>query len=64
MLFFYKRKFEKLVNEKEAVENFTKARAEMEKGDFKAMVIAALIVFLPVILLITGVILFLAWLIN
>ncbi|MCL2215231.1 MAG: hypothetical protein FWC06_08505 [Treponema sp.] len=60
----HKRKFEKLVDEKEAVNNFAKTRQEMEKGDLKAMIIAALISFLPVILLIAGGMFLIAWLLG
>jgi len=64
MIIFQKHKIDKLVNEKEAVNNFAKVRPEMEKGDFKAMVIAAVIVFLPVILLIAGIMFLFAWLLG
>jgi len=64
MWFFHKRKFEKLVDEKEAMNNFAKVRPELEKGDLKAMVIAALVVFLPFILVIIGGMLLIAWLLG
>ena len=52
MWFFHKGRFESLVNEKEAEERFAKIRPELEKGDVPAMIIAAFIVFAPVLLLI------------
>ena len=64
MLFLHKRKFEKLIDEKEAAANFARARSEMEKGDLKAMIIAALIFFMPVILLIAGGMFLIAWLLG
>jgi len=64
MLFLHKKKFNKLIDEKKAHEEFAKVRPEMEKGDLKAMVIAALIVFLPVIILIAGGMLLFAWLLG
>ena len=44
--------------------NFAKVRPELEKGDLKAMVIAALVVFLPFILVIIGGMLLIAWLLG
>jgi len=64
MFFLHKRKFEKLVDEKEADRRFAEVRPEMEKSDFKAMVIAALITFMPVILLIIGGMLLFSWLLG
>jgi len=64
MWFLHKRKFEKLVDENEAKRNFAKVRTELEKGDLKAMVIAALVVFIPFILLIIGGMFLLAWLLG
>jgi len=64
MLFLHKRKFEKLVDEKEAINSFSKVRPEMEKDDLKAMVIAALITFIPVILFIAGGMFLFAWLLG
>jgi len=64
MLFLHKRRFEKLVDEKEAISNFAKTRPEMEKGDLKAMVLAALITFLPVILFIAGGMFLMTWLLG
>jgi len=64
MFFFHKKKFNKMIDEKEAAESFAKVRPEMEKGDLKAMVIAALIVFLPVVLLIIGLLILFAFLLG
>jgi len=52
MWFPHKRRFESLVNEKEANERFAKVKPELEKGDVPAMIIAAFIVFAPALLLI------------
>ena len=53
MWFFHKSRFESLVNEKEAEERFAaEVKPELEKGDVPAMIIAAFIVFTPVLLLI------------
>jgi len=52
------------VDEKEAISNFAKTRPEMEKGDLKAMVLAALITFLPVILFIAGGMFLMTWLLG
>jgi len=54
MVFLHKKKFNKLIDEKKAYEEFAKVKPEMEKGDLKAMIIAALLVFIPIILLIIG----------
>ena len=62
MWFFNKRRFEKLVDEKEAEKKFNEVRPELEKGDLFAMVTAALLVFMPFILGIIGILLLLAWL--
>ena len=64
MWFFHKRRFGKLIDEKEAIKNFEKVRPELEKGDHKAMVIAALLVFIPIILAITGGMFLMAWLLG
>ena len=64
MWFFHKRRFERLVDEKEAKNNFAKVRPELEKGDLPAMVIAALVVFIPFILIITGGMFLMAWLLG
>ena len=53
---------EQLVNEKKAEKKFEEVRPELEKTDPPAMIIAALIVFMPFILLIAGVMLLAAWL--
>jgi mannan endo-1,4-beta-mannosidase len=37
-MLFFKKKKEKLVDEKDAIKNFAEVRTQMEKGDFKAMV--------------------------
>jgi len=63
-MLFFKKKFEKLVDEKKAIKNFAEVRTQMEKGDFKAMVIAAVLVYLPVILIIVGIMFFFAWLLS
>ena len=52
MWFLHKSRFESLVNEKEAEKRFTEIKPELEKGDIPAMIIAAFIVFTPVLLLI------------
>jgi hypothetical protein len=52
MWFFHKGRFESLVNEKEAEKRFAEVKPELEKGDVPAMIIAAFIVFAPVLLLI------------
>jgi len=62
MLFFHKRRFEKLVDEKEAEKNFAQVKPELEKGDLPAMAIAALIVFMPYVLVIIGILLLFSWL--
>jgi len=62
MWFFHKKKFSKLVNEKEAEMKFAQVKSEFEKGDVPAMIIAALIVFMPVILVIVGLLFLFAWL--
>jgi len=64
MLFLHKKKFNKLIDEKKASEEFAKVRPEMEKGDLTAMVIAALIVFIPIIILIAGGLLLFSWLLR
>ena len=58
MWFPHKRRFESLVNEKEAEERFNKIKPELEKGDVPAMIIAAFIVFAPALLLIIAVLWF------
>jgi len=63
-MLFFKRRFEKIVNEKEAIKKFAEVRPEMEKGDFKAMVIAAILVFLPIILIIAGIMFLFAWFLS
>jgi len=64
MLFLSRKKFNKIIDEKKAHEEFAKVRPEMEKGDLKAMIIAAIIVFLPVIILIVGGMFLFAWLLG
>ena len=64
MWFFHKRHFGKLVDEKEAEKKFAQVRPELEKNDLPAMVIAALIVFMPYVLAIIGVLLLIAWLLG
>ena len=53
-----------MVDKNEALANFAKVRPEMEKGDLPAMVLAALVVFIPIVLAIIGVLLLFAWLLN
>jgi len=62
MFFFHKRKFSKMVDEKEAEKRFAEIKPELEKGDIPAIIIAALKVFMPFVLAIIGVMLLLAWL--
>ena len=63
MFFFGKRRFGRLVDEKKAAKEFGELRGELEKGDLKAMVIAALITFLPLVLAVAGILLLFArWL--
>ncbi|MCL2244988.1 MAG: hypothetical protein FWC03_11065 [Treponema sp.] len=64
MFFLHKRKFSKLVDEKEAIKSFNEVKPELEKNDLKAMIIAALIVFIPVILVITAVMFLASWLLG
>ncbi|MDR1836217.1 MAG: hypothetical protein LBQ89_01010 [Treponema sp.] len=64
MWFFHKRRFQKLVDEKEAEKNFAQIKPELEKGDPPAMVIAALLVFMPYVLAFIGVLLLIAWLLG
>jgi uncharacterized RDD family membrane protein YckC len=64
MWFLHKRRFRKLVNEKEAEKNFAEVKPELEKDDPPAMVIAALLVFMPFVLAIIGILLFIAWLLD
>jgi len=61
MWFLHKGRFKSLVNEEEAEKRFaTEVKPELEKGDVPAMIIAAFIVFAPVLLLILCVL----WLFN
>jgi len=55
MWFLHKGRFESLVNEKEAEKRFAEVKPELEKGDVPAMIIAAFIVFAPVVLLLLAV---------
>jgi hypothetical protein len=64
MFFLHKRRFKKLVDEKEAEKNFAQVKPELEKGDVPAMVIAALITFMPFVLAIVGLLLLIAWLLS
>jgi hypothetical protein len=64
MWFLHKRRFGKLVDEKEAEKNFAQVKPELEKGDLPAMVIAALITFMPYVLAIIGLLLLFAWLLG
>ena len=62
MLFLHKRKFGRLVDEKEAAQKFSEVRPELEKGDLPALIIAAVITFLPYVLALTAVLMLFAWL--
>jgi len=62
MWFLHKRRFAKLIDEKETAKNFSQVRPELEKGDLPAMIIAALVTFLPYVAIIAGFLLLLAWL--
>jgi cell division septal protein FtsQ len=60
---FFKRKIKRVLNLEEIEERHEKEiKEELEKGDLFAMIIAALIVFTPVILLLIGIVYFLLWL--
>lgn len=57
---FFKNKINKVINVKKIEEEHTKSEPlELEKGDFKAMIIAAFIVFSPIVLVLTGIVLLL-----
>jgi len=64
MWIFNKRKVDRLVNQKEALKKFSETRPELEKGDLAAMVFAALLTFLPLIIIVAGLMFFLAWLLG
>ena len=64
MWFFHGNRFKKLIDIKSAEDRFSKVRPEMEKGDLPAIIIAAIVVFAPFILVLTGVLLLLSWLIG
>jgi hypothetical protein len=64
MWFFHKRRFEKLVDEKKALHDFSQSRAELEKGDLPAILIAALVTFIPPVAVIAGVIFLASWLLS
>jgi len=64
MWFFHKRHFKKLIDIKSAEDRFSEVRPEMEKGDLPAIIIAALIVFGPFILMLTGILFLLSWIIG
>ena len=64
MWFLHKRRFSKLIDEKEAEKRFAEVRPELEKGDLPAMIIAALITFMPYILGIIALLLLIAWLVG
>lgn len=60
---FFKRKIKRVLSLEEIEERHEKEiKEELEKGDLFAMIIAALIVFTPVILLLIGIVYFLLWL--
>ena len=52
----YKRKMDRVVDVEKSEENFRKTleKEPLEKGDMKAMIIAALIVFVPVAILVVA----------
>lgn len=57
---FFKKKIERVVNpDAKRPDN---EPLPLEKGDLPAMLLSAFLVFLPALLLIIGVVLFLAWL--
>jgi hypothetical protein len=65
MWFFGKDKFERLINEKESAKRFNEeVRPELEKGDGLAIVIAALLVFMPIVLFAVGLLWLVGWLLG
>lgn len=60
---FFKRKIDKLINVEEAENRFKKEIEEEQFNakDIAAMMIAAILVFLPVLILVIGVFLFVIW---
>ena len=64
MWFFHKSRFKKLIDIKSAEDRFAEVRPEMEKSDLPAIIIAAIIIFAPFVLVLTGVLLLLSWLIG
>ena len=61
MWLFRKNRLNEIVDEKKAEENFARVRPELEKNDLPAIIIAALITFVPYIIAIIGVLLIFAW---
>lgn len=60
---FFKRKIDKLINVEEAENRFKKEIEEEQFNakDIAAMMIAAVLVFLPALILVIGVFLFVIW---
>lgn len=60
---FFKRKIDKLINVEEAENRFKKEIEEEQFNakDVAAMMIAAILVFLPALILVIGVFLFVIW---
>lgn len=60
---FFKRKIDKLINVEEAENRFKKEIEEEQFNakDMAAMMIAAILVFLPALILVIGVFLFVIW---
>ena len=60
----FKRRVDRVLNTSKSEADFRcrTAREHLEKGDLPAMIIAALITFLPVLLLILGVFALIIWL--
>lgn len=60
---FFKRKIDKLINVEEAENRFKKEIEEEQFNakDIAAMMIAAILVFLPALILVIGVFLFVIW---
>ena len=64
MWFLHKRRFKELVDEKKAQQQFIDLQPELEKNDIRAMILGALLAFLPGILVLAGIILFFAWMLS
>lgn len=61
---FFKRKYDRVIDVKKSEEHFKKTLEEepLEKKDVPAMILAALIVFLPATIIIVGIFLLVIWL--